>query len=205
MTVPLSKEVKSQAPQAVCELKPMNVRANLLVTSAPPFDNAVLRRAMQLSLDRGAFIDIVSENYNDIGAVLQPTEGIWGMPLAVLQTLPGSGPDVKKSREEARALVRSLGYGPDNRFKVTVSTGNIAWYRDPAALLIDQLKDIWIDGELETIETANWLQKLMRKDFTAALSFSGSDVADPDTQFSENCSRRSSRNYTAIAIPKWRH
>jgi peptide/nickel transport system substrate-binding protein len=31
----------------------------------------------------------------------------------------------------------SDGYGPDNRLKVKVSTRNIAWYRDPAAVFID--------------------------------------------------------------------
>jgi peptide/nickel transport system substrate-binding protein len=119
-----------------------------------------------------------------------------------LQTLPGYGRDVKKNREEAQALMRSLGYGPDNRFKAAVSTRNIPWYRDPATILIDQLKEIWIDGELETIETANWVQKLMRKDFTVALSLSGSAVDDPDTQFYENYSCRSSRNYTGYCNPE---
>jgi peptide/nickel transport system substrate-binding protein len=203
VTVPLLKDVKSQAPQVICELKPMNGRANLLVTGAPPFDNSVLRRAMQLSLDRKAFVDILSEGHNDIGAVLQPPpEGIWGMPPEILQTLPGYGPDVTKDREEARALMRSVGYGPDNRLKVKVSTRNIAWYRDPAAILIDQLKEIWIDGELEMIETANWVPKLMRKDFTVVLSLSGSAVDDPDTQFYENYSCRSSRNYTGYCNPE---
>ena len=115
------KDVKSQAPQAICELKPMNGRANLLVTGAPPFDNPVLRRAM--NLDRKAFVDILSEGINDIGAVLQPPpEGIWGMPPEILQSLPGYGPDVAKNREEARALMRLVGYRPDNRLKVKVST-----------------------------------------------------------------------------------
>ena len=49
---------------------------------------------------------------------------------------------------------------------------------DPAATQIDQLKEIWIDGGLEMIETVNWVQKLMRKDFTFALSLSGSAVDD---------------------------
>ena len=92
--------------------------------------------------------------------------------------------------------MRSLGYGPDNRLKVKVSARNIAWYRDPAAILIDQLKEIWVDGELDAIETANWVPKLIRKDFTVALSLSGSAVDDPDTQFYENYSCGSSRNYT---------
>ena len=78
---------------------------------------------MQLSLDRKAFVDILSEGINDIGAVLQPPpEGIWGMPPEILQSLPGYGPDVAKNREEARALMRLVGYRPDNRLKVKVST-----------------------------------------------------------------------------------
>ena len=197
VSVPLVKDVRNQAPQAICEVKPMNGRANLLVTDAPPFDNPVLRRAMQLSLDRKSFIDILGEGQYDIGAVLQPPpEGIWGMPLEMLQQLTGYGPDVQKNREEARAMMRSLGYGPDNRLRLKVSARNIAWYRDPAAILIDQLKEIWIDAELETVETANWVPKLMRKDFTVAMSLSGSAVDDPDNQFYENYSCRSSRNYT---------
>jgi ABC-type transport system substrate-binding protein len=52
VSIPLVEQVKSQAPQAICEVKLMNGRANLLVNPAPPFDNPVLRRAMQLSLDR---------------------------------------------------------------------------------------------------------------------------------------------------------
>jgi peptide/nickel transport system substrate-binding protein len=63
-----------------------------------------------------------------------------------------------------------------------VSARNIAWYRDPAAILIDQLKGL-IDAELETVETASWVPKQMRKDFTA-LSLRAA-VDDPDNQFYE--------------------
>ncbi len=82
-----------------------------------------------------------------------------------------------------------------------MSTRNIAWYRDPAAILIDQLKQVWIDAQLDAVETANWVPKLMRKDFTVAMSFSGIAVDDPDTQFYENYSCGSLRNIPA-AIPR---
>jgi len=52
------------------------------------------------------------------------------------------------------------------------------------------------------IETANWVPKLMRKDFTVVLSLSGSAVDDPDTQFYENHACRSPRNYTAYCNPE---
>ncbi len=103
VSVPLVKDVRSQAPQAICEVKPMNGRANLLDHRRAAVRQPVLRRAMQLSLDRKSFIDILGEGQYDIGGVLQPPpEGIWGMPWKMLQQLTGYGPDVQKNREEAR-------------------------------------------------------------------------------------------------------
>src|SRR5260370_28768959 len=98
---PVGKREKTQAPRATCKLKPMNGRATLLVNPVSPFDNPVLRRAMQLNLDRKSFIDILGECQYDVGAVLQPPpEGIWGMPREMVEQLTGYGPDVNKSREE---------------------------------------------------------------------------------------------------------
>src|SRR6266446_1400893 len=203
LTVPLLKDVKDQAPSAICELKPTNSRANLLVTGAPPFDNPVLRRAMQLSLDRRAFIEALGKGQYDIGGVQQPPpEGIWGVPPELLHILPGYGPDVEKNRDEARGLMRSLDYGPNNRFRVTVSTSTNPWYRDTAAILIDQMKEIWIDGELKPVEIAHWGQRLKRKAFTLAVDLSVSPVDDPDTQFYQNYSCRSSGNYTGYCNPE---
>ena len=61
ITVPLMKDVTAQAPSATCSLVPTNVPINILVNrDRAPFDNAALRRAMSLALDRQAYIDIIS-------------------------------------------------------------------------------------------------------------------------------------------------
>ncbi len=107
---------------------------------------------MALTLDRKAFIDIILQGHGDMGgALLPPPEGVWGMPPDVLKTVPGYG-DVKKDRAEARAIMKKLGYGPDKPLKIKVSTRNLATYRDPAVMLIDQLKSIYIQAELEPVE-----------------------------------------------------
>jgi peptide/nickel transport system substrate-binding protein len=192
--VPLIKDVKSQAPQAICELVPSNASTNLLVNrEAPPFDNPDLRRALALALDRKSFIEILAEGQGDIGgAMLPPPAGIWGMPPEVLAT----GPDVVQNRGEARGILERLGYGPDQRLAIKVAARNIPTYRDPAIILIDQLKEIGIDGELDPIETANWFPKLARKDYQIGLNNTGSGVDDPDQQFFENYGCGSERNYT---------
>jgi peptide/nickel transport system substrate-binding protein len=112
-TLPLMKAVKSEAPDAICEVTPGGISRNLIINrDAPPFDNPEMRRAMALALDRKAFIDILSEGQGDIGGVMQPLpEGLWGMPPEVLKTLPGYDPDAQKNRAEARQIMRKLGYG----------------------------------------------------------------------------------------------
>src|SRR5690606_6827234 len=118
VSVPLLKDVQSQAPQAQCTLRPTNVTTNLIINSeAPPFDDPELRRALALTLDREAFNDIINEGKGLIGGtMLPPPAGVWGMPKEMVDTLVGFG-DVEKNREEARAIMRSKGFGPDNRMK----------------------------------------------------------------------------------------
>ena len=204
MTVPLLNDVMAQAPQAICELTSTNVSRNLILNrDKPPFDNADLRRAVALTLDRKAFIDIITQGKGDIGAtLLPPPEGLWGMPPEMLQTLPGYDPDVGKNRAAARKIMEKLGYGPSNRLGVTVSSRNIPAYRDPAVILIDQLKEIYIDGVLEPIETANWFPKVMRKDYTVGINGTESGVDDPDQQFYENFVCGAERNYTGYCNPE---
>src|SRR5207244_7374441 len=51
--------------------------------------------------------------------------------------------------------------------------------RDPAVILIDQLKEVFIDGEIEIVETALWYPKMYRKDFKIGLNLTGGGVDDP--------------------------
>ena len=171
--MPQLKDVQSQVPQAICEVTPVGgVNGHLLVNrDKPPFDDLELRRAMALSLDRKAFIDILDEGQGDIGGVLQPPPGgQWGMPPEMLRSLPGYDPDVEKNRAEARQIMQKLGYGPNHPLNIKMSTRDLPIYRDPAVILNDQLKQVYIDGELELIDTSRYFPKIMRKEFTVSFN-----------------------------------
>jgi peptide/nickel transport system substrate-binding protein len=198
VTIPQLKDLKNQAPDAICEAFTANVARNLIVNrDVSPFDNADLRRALSLSLDHKAFVDILTEGQGDIGGVMQPPpSGLWGMPPDLLKTLPGYDPDVQKSRAQARSLMEKLGYGPDKHLAMTVSTRNLAPYRDPAVLLIDQLKQIYIDGVLDPLDTTQWYPTLMRKDYAVGVNVTETAVDDPDPAFYENYVCGAQRNYS---------
>ena len=153
VTQAILRDIKAQAPKAVCKMVPTNVHINLIVNrEKPPFDNADLRRAMALTIDRRAFIDILFEGDADMGGALLPgPEGIWGMPKDIL---------------------------------------------------LDQLKEIYVDATLDIVETSVWFGKIERKDYAVGLNLTGNAVDDPDQAFYENYGCGSERNVTAYCNPE---
>ena len=197
-TIPLLRDLKAQAPQAVCDIVMDNNSRDLIINRGrPPFDNPELRRAMALALDRQAFINILTEGEGAVGgAILPPPDGVWGMPPETLHTLPGYGPDVAQNRAAAREIMHRLGYGPDRRLAVTVSTRNVEGYRDAAVIVIDQLREVYIDGTLELIDTANWFPRVLRKDYTVGVTVSEGGLDEPDQKFYETYVCGAARNYS---------
>ena len=137
VTVPLLKNIRADAPKALCTMRESGVSVNLIINrEAPPFDNPKIRRALALTLDRKAFIDILSEGEDKVAGIMPPPpDGAWGLTPEMLKDVPGYG-DVAKAREEARKLMQEAGYGPDKRLKLKVSTRNIAVFKDPAVILV---------------------------------------------------------------------
>jgi len=129
-------------------------------------------------------------------AMLPPPYGVWGMPTEALASLPGHAADIEKSRAEGRKIMEKLGYGPNKRLALTVATRNVQAYRDAAVVLIGQLKEIYIDADLNPIDTTQWYPMLMRKDYKIAVNVTETAVDDPDVAFYENYVCGAARNYT---------
>jgi len=204
ITVPLLKDVKQQVPTAQCTLRPLGVTYNLIINrDSPPFNDARVRGALALTIDHKAFVDITSQGQDLIGgSMLPPPAGVWGVGPDALKDLPGYGGDVEAAREKGRALMREAGYGPDKRLKIKVSTRNDASYRDLAVIMIDQLKQIYIDGELELIDSAVYFNRLYQKSYVLAVNATGSSLDDPDQHYVENYGCGSPRNFNGYCNPE---
>ena len=160
VTIPQLRDVRRQSPRAVCETTSMNNNTNILVNrEAAPFDKPEIRRALSLALDRRAFI-AANEGDGQIGGTMQPpSDGMWGLSADKLAAVPGYGPDVEKNRQEARAIMGRAGFSPEKRMRTKVQTRAQSLYRNPAAILVDQLREIHIDAELDVVEASHWFPR----------------------------------------------
>lgn len=197
MTANTRDQLKKAVPSIHVQETAVNGWDNLIVnTRRPPFDNPKIRQALNLSLDRGAFIrSIYGGTALEGGAMIPPPYGVWGLSPAQLAQVPGYG-DAAKNLVEARRIMASLGYGPDKLLKVTVSTRGLEVYMDSAVWVVSQLKNAYMDPTLEQIETAVWFPKIVRRDFQLGVNFTAGVVDDPDAVLFENFACGSERNYS---------
>jgi peptide/nickel transport system substrate-binding protein len=195
--------MRSQAPNLVFVEASNNVSSNLILNAKkPPFDNPKIRLAASLAIDRDAVNKSIFQGraYKG-GAMLPPPWGVWGIPEKDLKDVPGYG-DMKQNQEQARRLMKEMGYGPNNPLKVKLSTRATSDYVDTAVLVVAHLKEGYIDAEMEQVETGNWHAKVARRDYQIGLNLTGGGIDDPDANFYENYTCGSQRNYSDYCNPE---
>jgi peptide/nickel transport system substrate-binding protein len=198
ISVPLMKDMKARAPNAVCGMIITGTQVNLMVNREnPPFDSPDIRKAMSLAIDRKPFNTILMEGTGLVGGAMLPRPvGEWSMPPEMVSSLTGYGPDTDKNIAEAQGIMQKLGYSDAKPLQIKIQTRNLPTYRDPAVIVADQLKKIYIVGELDILDTPRWYARLAKKDYTIGLNVTGVSVDDPDGNMVENYSCKSERNYT---------
>jgi peptide/nickel transport system substrate-binding protein len=199
----IAETLRQTNPELVLIETTQNVNDNILLNfTRPPFDNPKLRKAINLAIDRKAYVQAVHQGGAQVGAAMLPKPfGVWGLPAEEVAMLPGSGDPVKQ-KAEARQILAELGYGPQNPLRVTTSTRAIAIYVDFASFVIDQLKQVGIEATLEQVETGVWHPKVTRKDYDIAVNLTGIGPDDPDANFFENYKCGSPRNYSGYCNPE---
>ena len=192
-----AEDAKAGAAKLVMVERDSNVNDNVLINyKRPPFNDRRVRHAINLALDRQAYLIGPRQGAATFGGALLPKPaGVWGLPAAEVTKLPGMG-DAAKQKAEARRLLAEAGFGPGKPLKLTVSTRQLAIYVDTASWMVDQLQQVGIEATLEQIDTGVWHPKMTRLEYQVALNLTGVGVDDADAQLFENYRCGSQRNFS---------
>lgn len=157
-------------------------------TKEPPFDDARVRRALSLALDRWALADSLSDTtfLKFVGGLMRPGY-VMATPEAALSELPGFSRDIVAARNEARRLLAAAG---KSDLRVTLVNRDIPVPYGPGAdALIEAWRAIGVTAEQVKLNTRDWQAALETGKFAAALDFTGDYFDDPTLQMAKYVSR----------------
>jgi len=164
-------------------------------TEKKPFDDARVRRALSLAIDRWKGAEALSRIalVRHVGGLLRPGYDL-ATPNAELEKLPGFGKDITKARAEARKLLQEAGV-PNLRFKLTNRNVNMP-YTPVGVYLINEWRQIGLTVEHEQLETRLYTNALRSGNFDAGLDFNCDFMDEPNLQLIKYISAdKSSINY----------
>ena len=194
--------LKQAVPDMVFNKVHLGNNVNILLNNKrPPFNDARLRRAISMAVDRNVYVRAVEPGYLPGAIMLPRPHGGWGLAAEELKGLPGYR-DPALDKEEARKVMRELGYGEAKRLQVKVTTRTPANYQTGATWLLSELKQIYIDAEMEVLEDGSWYPRQARRDYAIAWNGTGYAVDDPDVVYTENYTCNSQRNYSDYCDPE---
>jgi peptide/nickel transport system substrate-binding protein len=158
-------------------------------TEVAPFNDARVRKALALAIDRNAASDVLSKmvTAHDVGGLIWP-----GSPFAAkgadLAKLPGFSSEIEKSRAEAMRLLKDAGQA-DLKFKFLTFAPGEQPYQSLAVFLIDQWRQIGVQVEAAHNVNPAFFAKVAAGDFQVAFDVITYAVDDPATELAKFLSR----------------
>ncbi|MBI2886833.1 MAG: ABC transporter substrate-binding protein [Chloroflexi bacterium] len=164
-----------------------------LNSTRKPFDDAKVRQAVMMAIDRRAALQILSQGDADLGGYLPPS-GQWALPEADLIKLPGYAKDKAAELAQAKKLLDEAGYGAG--FSVTITSE--AAHEDLDTFVVDQLSKIGIKVEVKILESSVAYDAAAKKDFLMLPWGHAVTLDDPDAIYAEFYTCNAARNYSGI-------
>ena len=148
-------------------------------TSNEALQNVEIRRALQLGIDRSAFVTAL-----DAGDVYYELYGFLPVGIPDFKGDFRTNQDnehklVYTDKEAAKAIMEKYGYGPDNTLKLEYYYNQNAMHDTVSAVIKEQLKDIYVDVTLKTAELRTFFDDRSYGRYDLARNAFSADYMDP--------------------------
>jgi peptide/nickel transport system substrate-binding protein len=151
-------------------------------TQKPPFNDARVRRALTLAVDRWGGSQALSRIafVQPVGAMMRPG-GEYSMNQTQLAALAGYGRNITAARQQARQLLREAGV-PEG-FSFTLKNRDISMpYEAVGVYLVDQWRQIGLNVRHEQQEGGRYFADLRAGNYDLSVDFACDFIDDPDVQ-----------------------
>jgi peptide/nickel transport system substrate-binding protein len=143
-----------------------------------PFDDARVRRALSLAIDRWGGAQNLSRasSIAFVGGTQRPRSE-WAPSEEELASLPGFGRDIAAARAEARRLLKEAGH---ENLTVQLINRNIDNpYTSAGIYLVDQWRQIGVTAQHKQLDVSQLMNSMRSGEFDAAIDFGGEWFDDP--------------------------
>jgi peptide/nickel transport system substrate-binding protein len=196
-TPPEAQQLKSAlGDKIVVEQSPYLTKYDLFFNAQrKPFDDARVRRALSLAIDRWTGIAALSKisTLGYVGGVLRPG-GKYATSPDELAKLPGFGHDAAAARAEAKRLLAEAGV-PNLKFKLT--TRDLDTFGPVIVYLVDQWRRIGVTAEPETMPVGPQKARYLSGNYDVGYDADSYEDDEPNDLLSRYISaERSPRNFS---------
>ncbi len=146
-----------------------------------PFDDARVRQALSLAVDREAYLTLVTGGAGGIGmtAGFSPPDTPLGLSTEQLLGLPGYGADREGDVERAKLLLAEAGY-PEGFSTAIMVRSDVPVWVNSALFFQDQWRKLGLDVQVDQAEFGASIGRMLQGDYDVRIGGVAFNTTDPD-------------------------